>query len=98
MAEDLRTGKLTADDIEIVAFRDPKTRKLIAESNRGLTALTMAGLKSTRVSEISATDKLTHRLSEPPVDRFHPVPGRRIAVTEQRSGEGHLYSVFLPNP
>ena len=65
VAEDLRLGKLTSDDIEIFAFRHPETGELIAESNRGLAALTMAGLRPTRITMINTpSGKALKRLTE----------------------------------
>jgi len=68
----------------------------VAENNRGLAALTMAGMEPTITIEVERTSELAERLWEKPIDRFHPVVGTRIAVTIQRDGTGHLYTVFMP--
>jgi hypothetical protein len=95
VASDLRIGLLTPDDIPIGVFQDPVTKSLVTVNNRGLAALTMAGLKPSIITHVPLTGDIMERLSEDAVDRFHPVIGRRIAVTKNKDGSGHLYSVFM---
>ena len=62
-------------------------------NNRGLAALTMAGLDPSVTYEVPMNAKIRKRLADERIDRHHQVPGSRIAVTEQKDGEGHLYTV-----
>jgi hypothetical protein len=99
VANDLRLGRLTPDDIEIRVFRDPSSGALVTADNRGLAALTMAGFEPTKVTPLqNVDDYFLERLSEGPYDRYHPIPGRRIAVVERipNKPDKHVYSVFKP--
>ncbi|WCM60080.1 RHS repeat-associated core domain-containing protein [Paenibacillus polymyxa] len=84
VAEDLRTGVLHSDQFEVKYFIDPKTGKKVAESNRTLTVLSMAGIKPTKTKEIIPDKAILNRLTEAPIrqrgQKFE-MPGRSIPIT-----------------
>ena len=92
VANDLKLGTLTPDDIEIFVFR--YKGRLYAESNRGLAALSLAGKRPTVVTEIlNPASALTDRVDEMlDVGRG----GLVIPVTAFKDGTGELFTVFLP--
>ena len=92
VAEMLKTGALSADDIPIYYF--VRNGEAIAVNNRGLAALTMAGKKVSKMERVDPRPEWLARLDELPIDNWHEVPGNRIAVTEFRDGSGHIYSIF----
>jgi hypothetical protein len=93
VARALREGKLSADDLPIEYFIHNGQK--IAVNNRGYAALRMAGLKPTITRQVPATSKLLRRLEEAPIDRHHPLGGRRMPVTLNQDGSGHLYTIFF---
>ena len=94
VAEGLKAGHISPSDLPVEDFIQNGQR--IAVNNRGLAALRMAGLEPTVVREVPKTTDLLARLAEAPIDRFHKIPGLRMAVTLEKSGGGHLYTVFVP--
>jgi RHS repeat-associated protein len=93
VAEGLKSGQISPNELPIDYF--VKNGQRIAVNNRGLAALRLAGLEPAVVREVPETAKLIKRLSELPIDRFHTIPGLRQAVTLQKVGTGHLYTVFV---
>jgi cbb3-type cytochrome oxidase cytochrome c subunit len=93
VAADLRSGKLSPDELPIEYFVHEGKR--ITINNRGLAALRMAGLEPTITRRVKPTQDQTNRLKEKSINRHHMIPGRRIAVTENKDGTNHLYSVFF---
>ena len=93
VSDDIRSGKISTDDIPVHYFVDSHGRN-IAINNRGLAAITMAGKQPTKLIQVQPTRNELRRLTELPIDRFHLVPGNRVAVTTNRNGTGHLYTVF----
>src|SRR5262249_3024770 len=67
VAEDLKAGRLHPDQLEVKYFVQPVTGQKIAESNRTLAALSMAGMQPTRVREVPVTPELLGRLDDPPL-------------------------------
>jgi hypothetical protein len=54
VARDLKKGKLTADDLPIEAFRG-RNGELITVNNRSLAALSLAGLRPTKITIVQPT-------------------------------------------
>ncbi|GAA4800316.1 hypothetical protein GCM10023307_28410 [Lysobacter hankyongensis] len=79
VASDLSDGLLTSDDILIHAFRSGDD--LISLNNRGLAALSLAGLKPTKIIEVIPSRQELKRLLEMPIRPDLSIPGPRIAVT-----------------
>ena len=92
VAEDLKAGVISPNDLPVSYFVEGG--KKIAVNNRGLAALRLAGMEPTIASKVPATSELLARLAERPIDSFHRIPGLRIAVTTEKSGAGHLYTVI----
>jgi hypothetical protein len=92
VAEGLRNGAISADELPIEYF--VRSGQRIAVNNRGLAALRMAGMEPTITREVVMTQDLFERLSERAIDSFHKIPGGRIAVTLNKDGTGHLYTVL----
>jgi hypothetical protein len=81
VASDLRSGKLSANDLPIDAFRHEG--KLVTMNNRSLAALSEAGLRPSNVNVIprrSVPDEVLDRLLEAPLVGG-PLPSPHIAVT-----------------
>jgi RHS repeat-associated protein len=99
VAEDLKGGKLHPDQLEVKYFVHPETGERIAESNRTLAALSMAGMEPTKVREVPVTSELLSRLDEEPL-RHHgevfSMPGRAIPVTPGANDTTILDVVRLP--
>ncbi|HEU5109387.1 MAG TPA: hypothetical protein VFT95_12670, partial [Micromonosporaceae bacterium] len=81
VAADLRGGRLSADQMHITAF--PHQGKLVTENNRGLTALSKAGMRPTNV-----TVKPKSQMPKEVLDRLKErtplgdtLPSNRIAIT-----------------
>jgi len=94
VAKDLRTGRLTADMLPIQAFRYGE--HLVSANTRTLTALSMAGLRPTRIKLISPPDELLDRLLEPPLISSAPLPGPRVVITPGPSDLRILGVVDIP--
>ena len=99
VAADLKVGKLHPDQLEVKYFVHPETGQKIAESNRTLAALSMAGKKPTKVREVPMTAELAGRLREPPM-RHHgevfSMPGRAVPVTQGQNDLKVIDVVRLP--
>jgi hypothetical protein len=82
VALELQTGALSADDIPIQAF-EHASGDLVSTNTRGLTVLSMAGMKPTNIIIREATKNEAKRLNETSVlgDRL---PSSRIAITPSR--------------
>jgi RHS repeat-associated protein len=93
VAADLRAGVLQPKDIPIQAFE--YQGQLVAANNRGLTTLSMAGMKPTNIIIRSPTRSELKRLSEISVlgDRL---PSTRIAITPHRTDHRILRVVHVP--
>jgi RHS repeat-associated protein len=91
VAEGLKSGAIHPDALPVDYFVARGQR--IAVNNRGLAALRMAGMESTVVRQVPADRNLLGRLGEQPIDAAHSFPGSRIAVTTNKDGTGHLYTV-----
>jgi len=94
VAEDLQLGRISPDELPISYFVYEGQR--IAVNNRGLAALRLAGMEPTIIQEVPAIPKLVSRLAEKPIDSAHRFPGTRIAVTGNKDGAGHLFTIFVP--
>jgi RHS repeat-associated protein len=92
VAEGLKAGNISPNELPVSYF--VHEGKKIAVNNRGLAALRMAGMEPTIATRVPATTELLERLAERPIDSFHRIPGLRIAVTNEKSGAGHLYTVI----
>ena len=95
IAAQLGSGRLSADAVEINAFRHNGI--LITENNRSVTALSMAGLRPTNVRIVDPTEVLLNRLAEvgPLGDTL---PSSRIAITPSQSDWTILNIVRTPLP
>jgi hypothetical protein len=89
----LLTGKISPDLLRIEYFR--RGQQLIAINNRGLAALSLAGLKPTRTQERIPSANELRRLKERPV-AGGVLPSRSIAVTPSQSNHQILRIVTLP--
>ncbi|MBB3197189.1 hypothetical protein [Roseateles terrae] len=78
VAEDLRMGRLTSDDVLIHAFRIDDS--LVTFNNRGLAALSLGHLTPTMIVERLPTVSELKRLTESPLGGLK-IPGRSTAVT-----------------
>jgi YD repeat-containing protein len=94
VAGDLRSGRLSANDVPIQAFIHEG--QLVSANTRSLTVLSMAGLQPTQVSLITPTDKMLTRLSEAPLVPGASLPGTSVAITPSRSDLTILRVVNLP--
>jgi hypothetical protein len=85
VAADLRSGRLSPEGVVVHAFRHEGKGGLIAENNRSLAALSLAGLRPVNVRILdSVPDKVRRRLDEiSPLGDM--LPSRRIAVTPSRT-------------
>jgi hypothetical protein len=95
VADDLRRGKLSPDDLPIDAFKLPDGR-LVSANTRSLAALSEAGLNPTRIRLIEPTQDLLDRLDEIPIIPHAPLPGRRVPVTPSQSDLEILRVIELP--
>jgi RHS repeat-associated protein len=93
VAEDLKAGRISPDDLPIDYF--VRNGQKIAINNRGLGALTLAGMEPTVTRELAANNKLLGRLLEKPINSLHPIPGRRLPVTISSDGSGHAYTIIM---
>ncbi|MGG4455517.1 RHS repeat-associated core domain-containing protein [Brevibacillus porteri] len=104
VAADLKSGKLHPDQFEVKYFIDPTTGKKVAESNRTLATLSMAGMKPTKVKEITPSQEVLNRLNtklpenKPLRQRGETfnVPGRAIPITVGPNNLEILDVVRLP--
>jgi len=92
VADDLMAKRISPNELPIEYFVHKGQR--IAVNNRGLAALRMAGMEPTITRQVQSNEKLRERLYESAIDRFHAFPGNRIAVTINKDGSRHIYSVF----
>ncbi|MGE7943683.1 RHS repeat domain-containing protein [Lysinibacillus xylanilyticus] len=84
VAADLKNGVLNPSQLPVTYFVDPKTGLKVAESNRTLAALSLAGMKPTVLNEIQPDNVLLKRLNEDPIKyrgSKYSMPGREIPVT-----------------
>jgi hypothetical protein len=95
VAADLRSNKLSPDQLPIEAFRLPDGR-LVSANTRSLAALSEAGLKPTKIKIIDATPDLLARLRETPLAPNCPLPGPRVPVTPSQSDLTILQIIELP--
>ncbi len=99
VAADLKSGKLHPDQFEVKYFIDPETGKKVAESNRTLFVLSMAGMKPTKTKEIIPDKKTLNRLKETPIryrGEVFTLPGRAIPITPGPNNLQILDIVRLP--
>lgn len=94
VAEELRAGTMHPDQIPIEAFEHPSGH-LVTVNNRGLTALSMAGMKPTKISIRNATKKERARLRETSV-LGDALPAERIGITLNRGSKKVLQIIHLP--
>jgi len=93
VADDLKAGRLSPDDVQINAFRH--NGALVTENNRSLTALSLAGLKPTNINIVESTTKLRNRLLEQtPLGDI--LPSTRIAITPSQKDWTILDIVNIP--
>lgn len=95
VAEDIKAGRLSADEILIQYFKDTNTGLWVAVNNRGLATLALAGKRPTLIEEVTPKTKQLNRLFEPPLLKRTKIPGPRIPVTEDEAGMKKLYIVDL---
>lgn len=88
VAEMIRSGEIHPDEITVRYFVGPDGR-LVAEGNRGLAVLAMAGMQPTVTEEVPSTTKLVERLDE------GPLPSAQLPITTQKDGSGLQYTVDL---
>jgi RHS repeat-associated protein len=83
VAEDLRRGRLSPEGVVVHAFRHGG--QLVAENNRSLAALSLAGLRPVNIKILeNVSDKVRGRLDEISV-LGDILPSRRIAVTPSQT-------------
>ncbi|HLL05053.1 MAG TPA: DUF6531 domain-containing protein [Myxococcaceae bacterium] len=95
VAEDIRAGKLSPDDIIVQYFRDPRSGLWVAANNRGLAAISLAGRSPTLTEEIIPTQAHLNRLWDPPLKGFPQLPSRVVPVTEGPNNTAVLYVVEI---
>ncbi len=84
LADKLRSGQLSPDDIAIKAFVWGPNDQLITVNNRSLAALSKAGMLPTNVEVLSQDQvpkNVLRRLNQEPIDRSYRILGSRIPVT-----------------
>jgi len=84
LADKLRSGQLSPDDISIKAFVWGPNQRLVTVNNRSLAALSKAGLLPTNVEVLSKDQvprKVLERLDQETIDTSYKIPGSRIPVT-----------------
>ena len=100
VAADLKSGKITPDQIQISCVRDPATGKLVTLNNRGLAALSDAGFKPTNVVEVPYSAKIQDLLDQritndsPIIDS--PLPGPSIPITPSQEDLEVVRVISLP--
>lgn len=97
VAADLKAGKISPDSLPIYYFEHEG--QLIAINNRGLAALSEAGLKPTvlrRVPIDEVPPSVLERLTEPPIVRGQTIPGPMIPVTKDKAGKVIDRIITLP--
>jgi RHS repeat-associated protein len=94
VAQDLRQGVLAPDQIRIEAFM--YQGKLVTTNNRGLAALSKAGLRPTNVVVRQPTPAELARLREPGLFKGQTLPGASIAVTPGQRDLSILEIIALP--
>lgn len=83
------SGKLHPDQFEVKYFIDPRTGAKVAESNRTLATLSMAGMKPTQTKEIIPSREVLNRLDtnlpeNKPIKyrgETYVIPGRTSPIT-----------------
>jgi hypothetical protein len=93
VASGLSSGKLSPDKIPISAFEHQG--KLVSANTRGLTALSMAGMKPTNVTIRPPTPQELKRLNETSV-LGDTLPAKRIAITPSMKDKTVLKEVHIP--
>ena len=96
VADDLRSGKLSTDDIRIEAFE--YDGQLVSTNTRGLSALSLAGKRPTNVVITPLDDlpkSIKKRLKEVTL-HGDTLPAERIPITPDRDSEEILYDVRIP--
>ena len=96
VAADLRSGRLSANQIRIEAFAYDGV--LVSTNTRGLAALSLAGKRPTNIQLVDCND-----LSENTKNRLKEItpygdtlPATKIAITEDRQGKMIRYPVEIP--
>jgi hypothetical protein len=96
----LKSGALSPDQIQISVVRDPASGKLITLNNRGLAALSDAGLTPTNVVEVPYTDQvkdvLEQRLTNESPIIDSSLPGPSIPITPSLQDLTVIRIISLP--
>lgn len=99
VADDLKAGKIHPDQLPVSYFMDPKSGKKVAESNRTLAALSLAGMKPTKTICIKPPVDVLKRLAQAPIKYkggVLSIPGRSIAITPGPNTDTVLQIITLP--
>jgi hypothetical protein len=94
VASDLKSGKIKPNQIRIEAFEHQG--KLVAATNRGLAALSLAGFKPTNILKRVASEDELNRLKDTPF-KNQVLPGTKTYVTPGRNNMTILDEINLPN-
>ena len=93
----LKAKKISPDDLPIWYFE--YQGQLVTMNNRGLAALSEAGLKPTVLYKVPINEvpkKVLDRLTETPLVRGQTLPGRLLPVTVDKAGTIILHVIELP--
>jgi RHS repeat-associated protein len=92
VAEMLKSGEIHPDEIPVHYFIG-KDGQRIADNNRGLAVLAMAGMHPTQTVEIPNHPDFDNRLKEGTKD--HPLPNSTLPITRNKDGSGVITVVNL---
>ncbi|TDD35529.1 RHS repeat protein [Actinomadura sp. KC06] len=98
VADDLRAGRMSPNDVPVNVFRH-SSGLLVAENNRSLTALSMAGMQPTNIRVMDRVPQhVLDRLNETPVSGPPRLPSTRVAITPSQSDDTVLREVRIAPP
>ncbi len=94
VAADLKSGRISADDVPIEAFRHGD--ELVSTNTRSLAALSEAGVTPTNVTIVNPTRSHLRRLDETPILPNADLPGTRVPVTPTHKDHTVLRVIEIP--